>query len=83
MLTTEERLAILETRLAELEQRLSPQRPSFEDMEADGYEEPEIDYDEQRERKEEEIAGNCKCGAWQFTPNRNIIHVADCCCGAE
>lgn len=40
-------------------------------------------YQEQRERELEERAANCDCGAWQMTKNGEVIHVADCCCGAE
>jgi hypothetical protein len=40
-------------------------------------------YQEQRERELEERAGNCSCGAWQITKSGTVIHVADCCCGAE
>ena len=40
-------------------------------------------YIEQRERELEERAGNCTCGAWQMTDKGEVIHVADCCCGAE
>lgn len=40
-------------------------------------------YQEQRERELEERAANCSCGAWQMTKNGEVIHVADCCCGAE
>lgn len=48
------------------------------------------DYDEDdsedcRERWEEERferLSQCTCGAWQVV-NWELIHVADCCCGAE
>ena len=48
------------------------------------------DYDEDdsedcRERWEEERferLSQCTCGAWQVV-NWALIHVADCCCGAE
>jgi len=40
-------------------------------------------YQEQRERELEERAANCECGAWQMAKNGEVIHVADCCCGAE
>ena len=40
-------------------------------------------YQEQRERELEERASNCSCGAWQMAKNGEVIHVADCCCGAE
>lgn len=52
----------------------------------------EDDYDEDdwreemEERKAEELAeraANCKCGAWQFAKDGSVVHVADCCCGAE
>lgn len=39
-------------------------------------------YIEQREKELEERAMNCSCGAWQNIKGR-IVHVADCCCGAE
>lgn len=48
------------------------------------------DEDDYRERMEEqrleelaERASFCKCGAWQFAKDGSVIHVADCCCGAE
>lgn len=38
---------------------------------------------EESEKEElNELAANCKCGAWQFK-NGNVIHVADCVCGAQ
>lgn len=40
-------------------------------------------YEKQRERELEERAACCTCGAWQMTDNGQVIHVADCCCGAE
>jgi len=43
------------------------------------------DYDDWEERREEELqerAAYCTCGAWQNTPS-GVVHVADCCCGAE
>lgn len=52
--------------------------------------EKEFDEDMWREEREEkeyeemaERAANCKCGAWQFAKDGSVIHVADCCCGAE
>lgn len=39
-------------------------------------------YEEQRERELERKASFCECGAWQFSKT-GVIHVADCCCGAE
>ena len=42
--------------------------------------------EEQEERKQEELAeraANCTCGAWQFAKDGSVVHVADCCCGAE
>jgi hypothetical protein len=42
--------------------------------------------EEMEERREEELAeraATCKCGAWQFAKDGSVIHVADCCCGAE
>ncbi len=41
----------------------------------DDWEDEQIERDLQR-------AGDCKCGAWQFSSGK-IIHVADCCCGAD
>lgn len=48
------------------------------------------DEDDYRERMEEqrleelaERASFCKCGAWQFAKDGSVVHVADCCCGAE
>jgi hypothetical protein len=26
---------------------------------------------------------NCKCGAWSFDKYNSVIHISDCCCGAE
>ena len=52
-----------------------------EEFEDDGRDEDF--YQEQRERELEERAANCECGAWQMTKNGDVIHVADCCCGAE
>lgn len=40
-------------------------------------------YIEQRENELAERAAMCKCGAWQFAKDGTVIHVADCCCGAE
>jgi hypothetical protein len=42
--------------------------------------------EEMEERRQEELAERaalCKCGAWQFAKNGSVVHVADCCCGAE
>jgi len=54
-------------------------------MEAENINNPQDDdfYQEQRERELEERAANCECGAWQMAKNGEVIHVADCCCGAE
>lgn len=58
-------------------------------------EEIEFDYDEDYDAEDDddaeerayeedaERASNCKCGAWQFDKKGNVIHVADCCCGAD
>lgn len=38
------------------------------------------------EREQEELqqrAMDCECGAWQILKTGVVIHVADCCCGAE
>jgi hypothetical protein len=43
----------------------------------------EIDYEEREENERLEIAANCTCGAWQICENGDVIHTADCCCGAE
>lgn len=43
-------------------------------------------YERQMEQKQEELAIralSCKCGAWQLTKDNSVIHIADCCCGAE
>ncbi len=43
-------------------------------------------YDDWQERHEEELAeraASCKCGAWQIAKDGSVVHVADCCCGAE
>lgn len=42
--------------------------------------------EEEREREYEELAeraSSCKCGAWQFNKKGDVVHIADCCCGAE
>ena len=54
----------------------------------DEYErEDEEDYrermEEQRLEELAERAALCKCGAWQFAKDGSVVHVADCCCGAE
>jgi uncharacterized Zn finger protein (UPF0148 family) len=53
---------------------------SYEDFDEDDWRE------EMEERRQEELAERaalCKCGAWQFAKNGSVVHVADCCCGAE
>jgi uncharacterized Zn finger protein (UPF0148 family) len=52
-----------------------------EEFEDDGRDEDF--YQEQREMELGQRAANCKCGAWQMAKNGEVIHVADCCCGAE
>lgn len=45
------------------------------------------DYEEDRQEQEaeerEELASNCKCGAWQFSALGTPVHISDCICGAE
>ena len=41
-------------------------------------------YEDEKEREYEQLmetAAACKCGALQIV-NHEVIHVADCCCGA-
>lgn len=57
--------------------------PQCEDEEFEDDGRDEDFYQEQRERELEERAANCECGAWQMAKNGEVIHVADCCCGAE
>lgn len=77
----------IEKRLADLEERVKFLSNDYgcdysdDQLDEEG-DEPEIDWEERREREEAELALNCKCGAWQFS-NGGVIHVADCCCGAE
>ena len=50
------------------------------------YDDDYYDDDYYWERIEEELqerAYNCTCGAWQITKSGEVVHVADCCCGAE
>jgi hypothetical protein len=54
------------------------------DLEEDdpmGYED-EDEIEERRENERFERALNCSCGAW-VVKNNNVLHVADCVCGAE
>jgi hypothetical protein len=51
-----------------------------EDDEDDEWEEYEKEW---REEQRAEYASTCRCGAWQFDSKGNVVHVADCCCGAE
>jgi hypothetical protein len=42
--------------------------------------------EDEKEREEEELverAATCRCGAWIKTDGGRVIHVSDCCCGAE
>lgn len=59
---------------------------SGEDWDDDDYEFDEEDWrEEQEERRQEELAmraAMCTCGAWQMGKS-GVVHVADCCCGAE
>jgi hypothetical protein len=51
-----------------------------------GNEDEDDYYERQQEEKENELAEratSCDCGAWQFANDGSVIHVADCCCGAE
>jgi hypothetical protein len=39
---------------------------------------------EQRDEDRAFLAATCKCGAWSFSADKTqVIHSADCCCGAE
>lgn len=56
-----------------------------DDWEDDDYDEDDW-REEQEERRLEELAeraATCRCGAWQFAKNGEVVHVADCYCGAE
>lgn len=73
------------TRLSEKEQQNEYCTTCHEDFSYD-----DVDIEDERERyleqREEEmamLAASCKCGAWQFAKDGRVIHVADCCCGAE
>lgn len=53
---------------------------SYDDFDEDDWRE------EMEERRQEELAERaamCKCGAWQFAKDGSVVHVSDCCCGAE
>lgn len=81
----EDELSNIKRRLAEAESEISKLRnevylPEAED-EDDYYNEDEIE--EREYERLEELAANCKCGAWQFSSKHGAVHVADCCCGAE
>jgi hypothetical protein len=55
-------------------------------LDDDDYEDAEDYRDRMEEQRFEELAERaalCKCGAWQFAKNGEVVHVADCCCGAE
>jgi uncharacterized Zn finger protein (UPF0148 family) len=52
----------------------------IDNEDSEDYREREL---EQRENELAERAATCKCGAWQFAKDGSVIHVADCCCGAE
>lgn len=73
------------TRLSEKEQQFEYCSTCHADFSYD-----DVDVEDERERyleqREEELAylaASCKCGAWQFSSNGQVIHVADCYCGAE
>ena len=55
--------------------------PACEDDEDNGKDEDF--YHEQHESRMELRAASCECGAWQMTKTGEVVHVADCCCGAE
>lgn len=57
-----------------------------EDCRDDNHDDSEDYYQDWLDRELEEkaiLADNCKCGAWLFDKNGVVVHVADCCCGAE
>lgn len=56
-----------------------------EEKEDDDYDNSMDEEDREEAEWEErcELAATCKCGAWIFNKNGDVVHVADCCCGAE
>ena len=50
----------------------------YYDMDEDDSEDCQERYEEERFER----LSQCTCGAWQVV-NWELIHVADCCCGAE
>lgn len=54
-----------------------------DDFDCQSEEDFEEDRAEREYEKQAEVAATCKCGAWQFNKKGDVIHVADCCCGAE
>lgn len=53
------------------------------ELEDEIYEDDEDDIEERRENERYEMALNCSCGAWIIGKSGNILHCADCICGAE
>lgn len=51
--------------------------------EEDGYYDDSDYWEEKRNNELEERASYCTCGAWQQLKTGEVVHVADCCCGAE
>ena len=45
--------------------------------------EDDRDYDDEDDFDEHDTRYNCKCGAWIVGNSGQLLHVADCCCGAE
>ena len=60
----------------------------YQEYEEEDYDDDDDDWDEDDWREKEyeddvERAESCTCGAWIFNKKGDVIHVADCCCGAE
>lgn len=53
------------------------------DLDEDDSEDYYERWEEQRAEELAERAASCKCGAWQFAKDGAVVHVSDCCCGAE
>jgi len=58
------------------------EQKKFEEEQYDDDWEDEREYDED-DFDEYDGRYNCKCGAWQTSNTGKLIHIADCCCGAE
>jgi hypothetical protein len=60
----------------------------MEDHEPEWEDDDDEDYferaQEQRDEERALLAATCKCGAWRFSLDKTqVLHMADCCCGAE